>query len=629
MFRQSATRSICFEETPFSNIFTSTPVVVETFGEAFPELIKNQANILEVITEEEEAFSAMLERGIKYFDELEIDLKAAGKTDVTGEQAFYLYDTLGFPVDLTELMAQDAGLKLDSAGFVAEMEAQKKRSREARSNAKSGGAPRLEFIAEQTAWLKDNHVEATDDGFKYKQDVELPATILAVFSTEGFLPEGSTVHPGDYVGLVLDKSTYYSEAGGQEADVGSIAIFDAHGKVSGRFIVNDVQSYGGFLLHTGIIDEGSLEVGTVVNCQVDYDRRRRITPNHSMTHVLNAALSEVLGDGVDQRGSLCNEDKLRFDFSYKKAMTIEELRKTEEICQRIVAESLPVSAKVMPLAEATSLPGVRAVFGEVYPDPVRVVTVGESTSIEFCGGTHVANTNEAEAFVIVEETAVAKGIRRISAVTRDFALQAIEKGSIFAAAVSEAEDLPADTPELDKKAGTMRKDLDESFISAPLKGELRARIEVIQKKGIEAKKALLAGRVDRCLNEVNAQVKAAVTAGKTVLVMNVDIGADSKASQKIMNAVISLSPKIAFMGISEEEVGSGGKVMAFALVPEMLIEEGFKADEWVTSAMKTCGGRGGGKAGNAQGQAPTCSDVNAIIAAADKFAQEKVGAATQ
>ena len=140
------------EVTNFSSILISTPVVVETFGEAFPELIKNQANILEVVTEEEEAFSAMLERGIKYFDELEADLKAAGKTDVSGEQAFYLYDTLGFPVDLTELMAQDAGLKLDSVGFLAEMEAQKKRSREARSNAKSGGAPRLEFIAEQTAW---------------------------------------------------------------------------------------------------------------------------------------------------------------------------------------------------------------------------------------------------------------------------------------------------------------------------------------------------------------------------------------------------------------------------------------------------------------------------------------------
>ena len=498
-------------------------VVVDTFGEAYPELIKNQANILEIITEEEKAFSTMLDRGIKYFDELEADLKAAGKTDVSGEQAFFMYDTMGFPIDLTELMAQDAGLTLDSAGFAQEMEAQKKRSREARSNAKSGGAPRLEFIAEQTAWLKENNIEATDDGFKYKLDVELPATVLAVFGAEGFLTEGKVAADGDYVGLVLDKSSYYAEAGGQEADVGSLALLDPSGKVAGRFIVNDVQSYGGFLLHTGVVEKGIFEVGTIVKCQVDYERRRMVTPNHSMTHVLNAALAGVLGEGVDQRGSLCNEDKLRFDFSYKKAMTTEELRKTEEICQKVVADALPVTAKVMPLAEATSLPGVRAVFGEVYPDPVRVVTIGESTSIEFCGGTHVANTNEAEAFVIVEETAVAKGIRRISAVTRGLALEAIAEGSMFAAAVAEAEGFPANTPELDKKAGAMRKDLDASFMSASLKSELRARIEAIQKKGMEAKKALLAGRVDRCLNEVKAQVNAAFATGKSVIVMNVDI----------------------------------------------------------------------------------------------------------
>ena len=592
-------------------------------------MIKNQANILEVITEEEEAFSAMLERGIKYFDELEADLKTAGKSEVSGQQAFFLYDTLGFPVDLTELMAEDAGLTLDTKGFVNEMETQKQRSREARSNAKSGGAPRLEFIAEQTAWLKDNGIDPTDEGFKYKLDIELPSTVLAVFNTEGFLTDGNFASAGDYVGIVLDKSTYYAEAGGQEADVGTIAILDESGKVAGRFIVNDVQSYGGFLLHTGVIDEGIIEVGSFVKCQVDYDRRRLVTPNHSMTHVLNAALAKVLGAGVDQRGSLCNDEKLRFDFSYKKAMTTDELRKTEEICQRIVSESLPVTDKVMPLADATSLPGVRAVFGEVYPDPVRVVTIGEDTSIEFCGGTHVSNTNEAEAFVIVEETAVAKGIRRISAVTRDIAMKAIAVGSKFEAAVEEAEGLLADTPDLDKKAGAMRKDLDESFMSAPLKSELRARIDVIQKRGMEAKKALLAGRVDRCLNDVKVQINAAVEEGKTIMVMKVDIGADAKASQKIMNAVTASAPSMAFMGVSEEDVGSGGKVMTFAIVPDTLVSEGFKANDWVAFALEVCGGRGGGKAGSAQGQAQECSDVDAILAAANKFASEKVRATAQ
>lgn len=405
---------------------TLIPVVVDTFGEAFPELVDNQDNIVEVIKEEEQAFSNMLDRGIKFFTELESSLKKDDKTEVSGEKAFYLYDTLGFPIDLTELMAEEAGLTVNTAGFVKEMEAQKKRSREARSAAKSGGAPRLEMVAEQTAWLADNDILPTDDSFKYKMNVELPATVLAVYGPDGFLTDGASATAGDYVGLVLDKSAFYAEAGGQEADLGLLALLTDGAE--GTFEVTDVQSFGGFVLHTGQVKEGNFEVGSIVNCLVDYDRRRRVTPNHSMTHVLNAALKEVLEGTVDQRGSLCNDEKLRFDFTCKKAMTTAQLRKTEEFCQKAVADGLEVSDTVMPLEEAQAIEGVRAVFGEVYPDPVRVVTIGSDTSIEFCGGTHVANTAEANAFVIVEETAVAKGIRRITAVTREAANKAIGEG---------------------------------------------------------------------------------------------------------------------------------------------------------------------------------------------------------
>jgi len=605
---------------------TLVPVVVETFGEAFPELIKNQDTILEIIREEEQAFSTMLERGIKFFTELEGELKEEGKKEVTGEKAFFLYDTLGFPIDLTELMAEEAGLQIDTKGFAEEMETQKQRSRQARSAAKSGGAPTLEMVAEQTAWLADNEICTTDDSFKYKLDVELPGTVLAIYGTEGFITDG-TIETGDYVGLVLDKSSFYAEAGGQDADTGTIAVMGEQGEIVGKFTVNDVQSYGGFLLHTGVIEEGSLKVGSTVKCEVDYDRRRLVTPNHSMTHVLNAALRQVLGDGVDQRGSLCNDEKLRFDFSHKKAMTAKELRKTEEICQKVVADKLEVTDKTMPLEEAKALGGVRAVFGEVYPDPVRVVSVGTDTSVEFCGGTHVANTAEAESFVIIEETAVAKGIRRISAVTRGLASNAVEEGKKIEATVADAENLPPDTPDLDKQAGVMRKELDEAFVSATLKAELRARIEAIQKKAVDAKKAALARRVDLALNEVTADVEAAVTAGKKVMVMNVDIGADSKASQKVMNAVKKAAPDMAFMGISEEEAGSGGKVLAFSTIPDALVEAGFKADNWVRATLEICGGRGGGKPGNAQGQAKECSDIDAVISAANAYADENAGVA--
>jgi len=407
---------------------TLVPVVVQTFGDTYPELVKNQDNILEVVREEEEAFSNMLDRGIKFFGDLESELNKEGKKKVTGDKAFYLYDTLGFPIDLTELMAEEAGLEVDVDGFVQEMETQKQRSREARNAAKSGGGSRLELIAEQTAWLADNTIPHTDDSFKYKSDVELPGTVLALFGSEGFLTDGVTAGKGDRVGLILDKSSFYAEAGGQDADLGTIEILSETGDSVGSFVVTDVQSYGGYILHTGVVEEGDLEVGSFVKCKVDYDRRRLVAPNHSMTHVLNAALRDVLGDTVDQRGSLCNDEKLRFDFSYKKAMTAKQLRATEELCQKAVAESQAVTSKVMPLEEAQAIKGVRAVFGEVYPDPVRVVAIGDDTSIEFCGGTHVQNTAEAEAFAIVEESAVAKGIRRITAVTKGAAMQAIQEG---------------------------------------------------------------------------------------------------------------------------------------------------------------------------------------------------------
>jgi len=600
------------------------PVVVETFGEAYPELVENQATITEIIAEEEAAFSTMLDRGIKFFGDLEEEMKSDGRTEVSGEKAFYLYDTLGFPLDLTELMAEEAGLTLDSKGFANEMEEQKKRSRAARAAAKSGGAPQLEFIAEQTAALTDNNVLPTDDSSKYNWDIELSATVMSIFGPDGFYDKDTAAQTGDFIGIVLDKSSYYAEAGGQEADLGVIRALNDEGNVVGTFEVRDVQSFGGFLLHTGVVEEGKFKQGDSVTCRVDYERRRLITPNHSMTHVLNAALREVLGDKVDQRGSLCNDEKLRFDFTNKKALSAKQLRRTEEICQRIVSNSLPVTATTMPLDEAKAIDGVRAVFGEVYPDPVRVVQVGDDTSVEFCGGTHVSNTAEAEAIVLIEETAVAKGIRRITAVTRNAAKEAIKEGETIEAMVSDLENLKAETEGLDKKAGATRKDVDAAFISASLKADLRNRIEAVQKKANEVKKAAIAQRVNMVLNDVRAEVETAISNDVRTLVLNVDIGADSKASQQVLNAVKKIAPDIAFMGLSEEERGSGGKLMAFALVPDSLVDRGLKADEWIRNTLEVCGGRGGGRPGSAQGQAPNCSDVEAVLAASESFADGKI-----
>ena len=597
------------------------PVVVDTFGEAYPELREQQDTILEIIVEEEKAFATMLDRGIKYFTEMEDELKQDGKKEVPGDKAFFLYDTLGFPIDLTEQMAEEAGLIVDVNAFESDLEAQKQRSRDARKAAKAGGAERFELIAEQTAWLADNGVEATIDDAKYEWDVDTDATVKVIFGADGFITDGSPIKAGQSVGLVLDKSSFYAEAGGQEADLGVITVD------GGSFTVTDVQVYGGFILHSGVVEGGEIAVGSSVKCQVDYDRRRDVAPNHSMTHVLNAALRNVLGDGVEQRGSLCNEEKLRFDFSHKKAMSAKQLRATEEYCKKVIAEEQEVSANVLPLDDAKAISGVRAVFGEVYPDPVRVVSVGDDTSIEFCGGTHVSNTAEAEAFALVEETAVAKGIRRISAVTKGAAKEAITEGEKYATKVGALEEFSIDIPDLDKQAGALRKELDEAFTSAVVKAELRVRIEGVQKKAVEAKKRALAAKVDKILNVVNEQIEEAVADNKKILVLNVDIAADSKASQQVMNAAKKIAPDMAFMGLSEEEVGSGGKLMAFAVVPEAMAADGFKADDWVRAALAVCGGRGGGKPVSAQGQAAECPDIDAVVEAANAFATENAVAA--
>lgn len=201
-------------------------------------------------------------------------------------------------------------------------------------------------------------------------------------------------------------------------------------------------------------------------------------------------------------------------------------------------------------------------------------------------------------------------------------------GERFERLIAETEELSGDTPDLDKQAGALRKDLDECIVSAPLKTDLRDRINKIQKKAADAKKKALAGRVDAVLSEVNVEIEKAASEGRKVLVLNVDIGADGKASQKVMNNVKSKAPGMAFLGVSEAEPGSGGKAMVFALVPNDLIEEGIKADEWVRSTLEVCGGRGGGKPTNAQGQAPECDDVGAVIDAAMSFADSKIGTPT-
>jgi alanyl-tRNA synthetase len=653
--------------------------VIDTFGTAYPELRNELDTITETIIDEENSFSTMLQRGIKYFNEIEQDNNNEKKI-ITGEQAFFLYDTLGFPIDLTEIMANEANIQIDMNGFYNAMNEQKVRSRQAQKLSKltitsssdnnddivndsnidldyiNRVLVNMELIAEQTVSLSNSGILPTDDSFKHEHDVPngLPATVLAIFSMNEkdyqFVSHDDIIDSYQPIGLVLDKSSFYSEGGGQVSDIGTIDIIDhKNNKKIGTFQVNDVQVYGGYVLHKGyVINDGNIKVGQIVNCQVNYMRRQYITPNHSMTHVLNSALRSILGTKIDQRGSLCNTDKLRFDFSYKQAMTITEIQQVEDICQDVVKQKYDVISVYIPLNDAMKIEGVRAVFGEVYPDPVRVVTIGTDTSIEFCGGTHIQNTADAEAFVIIEETAVAKGIRPITAVTKDIAKQAIQDGISLEEKVSSYELLPIDTtPNLNKLTIQLRKELESKTLSAVLKMELRIRIEQLQKKINDYNKKLLQKRIDTCINDMKDIILTKVSNNEQVLVLQVDIGIDTKASQTIINTMKSLAPDMAFLGISiedddadepdknttndnDDEGNNNKKVFVFAHVPDSILNsKSLKANEWIQTVLLLCSnGRGGGKPNNAQGQGMIDNNNNSMIQTmlhdAEQYAQTQL-----
>ena len=287
------------------------PVVVKHFGEVFPEIVKHEARVTEIIAEEEESFGRTLLKGIEQFKKIAAKAKEEGRDTVNGAECFLLWESFGFPNDLTELMAEEIGMKADSAGFEAAFkEAQEK----SRTGGKKSGGPALLFEAEATAWLSDNGVPLTDDAHKYDVGANPTACVKAILTLDGFKPSTESVEGP--VGIVLDRTSFYAESGGQVADTGSLKC------TSGTAAVSDVKVAAGYVLHVAESVEGVVAVGDACDALVDHERRRRVMPNHTMTHVLNFALRHVLGDGVDQKGSLVDDEKLRFDFSHNKAMTV-------------------------------------------------------------------------------------------------------------------------------------------------------------------------------------------------------------------------------------------------------------------------------------------------------------------
>ena len=405
-------------------------VIHENEGE-YKDLRQKQDYITKVIRTEEENFAKTIDGGMKIFAELLAEHKAKGETVFAGKDAFKLYDTYGFPVDLTEEMVQDEGMTLDRAGFDAEMEEQRVRARKAREALGDLGWSGVEFGKEVPATHFDGYDKTELSGVK----------VVAIVAEEQLVDE---IIPGVEAIVVLDTTPFYAEMGGQVADHG---VLTAEGM---SYTVTDVQkNKGGKYMHYGKLTQGSLKVGDTVTATIDTERRHAIMRAHTATHLLDKALRTVLGDHVHQAGSLVEPDRLRFDFTHFSAMTPEELAQVSAMVNEAVLSGYGVDTEELPIEEAKKK-GAIALFGEKYGDIVRVVDMGEGYSVEFCGGTHLPNTAMVGVFHISSEFSVASGVRRIEATTGKLSLEVMNRNQamLFEAAAA----LKAKPGELREKA---------------------------------------------------------------------------------------------------------------------------------------------------------------------------------
>lgn len=374
--------------------------LIDVMGSAGEDLKRQQAQVEQVLKTEEEQFARTLERGLALLDE---ELAKLSGDTLDGETAFRLYDTYGFPVDLTADVCRERNIKVDEAGFEAAMEEQRRRAREA-----SG------FGADYNAMIR---VDSASE-FKGYDHLELNGKVTALF-VDGKAVDA--INAGQEAVVVLDQTPFYAESGGQVGDKGELK------GANFSFAVEDTQKYGQAIGHIGKLAAGSLKVGDAVQADVDEARRARIRLNHSATHLMHAALRQVLGTHVSQKGSLVNDKVLRFDFSHNEAMKPEEIRAVEDLVNTQIRRNLPIEANIMDL-EAAKAKGAMALFGEKYDERVRVLSMGDF-STELCGGTHASRTGDIGLFRIISESGTAAGVRRIEAVTGEGAIATVHADS--------------------------------------------------------------------------------------------------------------------------------------------------------------------------------------------------------
>ena len=538
VLRRGARYARKYLNTEIGDFFSKlVPTLVKQMGDMFPEIKRKESDVKEILDEEEKSFAKTLDRGEKQFEQYARQAKIEESKKLHGSNVWRLYDTFGFPVDLTRLMAEERSLDIDEQEFEdARLEA-----KEASKGQKKAAANVLKLDVHDINTLQNmQDVRKTDDSAKFGRD-NITSVIKAIYYDKRFVQDTKDIPTGQQLGIILDRTNFYAEQGGQEYDTGKL-IIDGVAEMK----VDNVQTYAGYVLHTGFLEYGSLSVGSEVICEYDDLRRRPIKNNHTGTHVLNFALKEVLGDGVDQRGSLVAPDKLRFDFSHKSGLSDEEVEKVEDISTKYIRQNCTVYAKDVPLATAREIHGVRAVFGETYPDPVRVVSVGVDVddilanlkdpkwgevSIEFCGGTHVQKTGDIKDLVILEESGIAKGIRRIIAVTGSHAHGVQRVAEEFDQRLKRLEASPS-SPEKDALIKIIKLELPILTISTISKSGFRKRFEKVEKVQLDEQKAQQKQESKKALDAVT---KALSESEDSAIVLQLPISANAKAVQEVLN----------------------------------------------------------------------------------------------
>ena len=657
------------------------PVVVDTMGEAFPELRKEPERVRAIIREEEESFGRTLDNGIARFElaarkaghqfiaetgesdpqlshkvrryvrqgmieagiaeptgAVHLDVSVTDWTEfesearpvIRSDDAFQLYDTFGFPLDLTIQMAEERGLKVDVEGFERLMEEQRERSR---SGAKELDELSLALDADSVASLQKQGIGPTRDEDKFHGRV-ISARVRAIWNGSDFDRQATgTARSAKPIGLILDKTNFYAEMGGQQADHGRMDVSATESanpvkfREPGEFRVRDVQTFGGYILHIGHMHRGEIRVGDQVMLVLDDSRRRAICANHTATHLLNLGLRKTLGGHADQKGSLVAPDRLRFDFSHNGPVTPEQSSQVEQIVRDRIRENLTIHADLAPLARAKSIRGLRAVFGEAYPDPVRVVSIGrpvgdvlanpeheawESFSIELCGGTHAPTTGAIGSFAIISETGIAKGIRRVEAVTGREADAAEASAGELAKRIATANSL--DGQSLAAEVSQLLAVIDTTALSIAHRESLRASLGVLQDRVKEHRKIESLARARDAASA--AKAIAEHNKGQRVIVDTIDTGGDRKALQQALATIQASCPDAAVMLLSPDEAA----VAVIAGVPKAMIEAGLKAGDWVREVSSVLGGKGGGRPDQAQGGGSEVGNVAEATAKAQELA---------